>query len=177
MTEGYVDRVHPGQSWRWDTPYDEQSWRHCSYCGSMDPEFVATNEAITHIEWADYKYGWPHKFYANVINHESHKLYVIGSMYTRDDEAAKRRGYVDIRHRRKLTGAQRDALDRYRFGGRRPNWVTFGHRDMLMGKFYTVHLAEDSLDPALIDAVEKKCGLRFTFRNGKVGWKPYDGDV
>lgn len=38
--------------------------RHCEYCGSLHPADVAAAiRAGAKGEWADWKYGWPHKVY------------------------------------------------------------------------------------------------------------------
>ena len=49
--------------------YDE-NYRTCSYCGSMHPEnltLVLLGTPPAHLGGADWKYGWPHKFYIDNI--------------------------------------------------------------------------------------------------------------
>lgn len=57
-----------GQDWwpdglaPWKKRGDDR--RHCEYCGSLHPEDVAAGiRAGATGEWADWKYGWPHKVY------------------------------------------------------------------------------------------------------------------
>src|ERR1017187_5102013 len=44
----------------------DRCWRTCSYCGSMHPadllKFLIEGAKL---ESADWKYGWPHKFYVH----------------------------------------------------------------------------------------------------------------
>lgn len=55
--------------------------RHCNYCGSIHPEDllkVLSEGAI--LEQADWKYGWPHKFYVSHIkNPKAGEIVQIGS--------------------------------------------------------------------------------------------------
>lgn len=45
-----------------------ESFRSCSYCGSIHPEdLVSILESGAHLGHADWKYGWPHKFYIDGI--------------------------------------------------------------------------------------------------------------
>jgi hypothetical protein len=49
------------QSWR---QYAGESFRRCSYCGSIHPEdLIKLVGEGAEIQGADWKYGWPHKFY------------------------------------------------------------------------------------------------------------------
>jgi hypothetical protein len=54
----------------WRPPYDGgggpyyYDWRTCSYCGSIHPEdLLRVLLAGARMHSADWKYGWPHKFY------------------------------------------------------------------------------------------------------------------
>ena len=55
--------------------------RHCSYCGSIHPEDLLTIlKDGAGLEGADWKYGWPHKFYIEgVKNPMVGQIVVIGS--------------------------------------------------------------------------------------------------
>lgn len=65
-------------------------WRTCSYCGSMHPEdflgFIAKGATL---ESADWKYGWPHKFYiygiANPLAGQKSKIGEKSDGTTRED--------------------------------------------------------------------------------------------
>jgi hypothetical protein len=51
------------------TPYAEP-FRSCSYCGSIHPQdllFQLTGKVGVTMHGADWKYGWPHKFYVEGI--------------------------------------------------------------------------------------------------------------
>ncbi|MEV0616175.1 hypothetical protein AB0I81_22870 [Nonomuraea sp. NPDC050404] len=51
-----------------EDPY-AATYRTCSYCGSINPEDLiaaASQHALT-LEMADWKYGWPHKYYVNGV--------------------------------------------------------------------------------------------------------------
>lgn len=51
--------------WRPINPeYKDRPYRTCSYCGSIHPEdLLALIEKGATLGGADWKYGWPHKFY------------------------------------------------------------------------------------------------------------------
>lgn len=61
-----VSRYDPSE---WHAPRDGQSFRTCSYCGSIHPgdlmDLAGRNELS--LDMADWKYGWPHKFYVKGI--------------------------------------------------------------------------------------------------------------
>lgn len=61
-------------------PYGE-TFRSCSYCGSIHPEDLVTLlEAGAKASGADWKYGWPHKFYVdNIPNPHAGKPVEMGS--------------------------------------------------------------------------------------------------
>lgn len=58
-------------------------FRTCSYCGSMHPEdLLHALEAGAQLGMADWKYGWPHKFYVDKIpNPKAGDDCEIGSRY------------------------------------------------------------------------------------------------
>lgn len=72
--DGYATRFE--KTWVWrppsggdrESPYD-YPFRTCSYCGSMHPEdlYRAVLAGAT-LGGADWKYGWPHKFYVDLPN-------------------------------------------------------------------------------------------------------------
>lgn len=62
-----------------DGPYHEE-YRSCNYCGSMHPEdLLDAIEAGATITMADWKYGWPHKFYVDFDNPKAGEQCVTGS--------------------------------------------------------------------------------------------------
>lgn len=51
--------------------------RFCSYCGSLHPEdFYSLLNECDHAEFADMKYGYPHKIYLNFNNNAMLKFYL-----------------------------------------------------------------------------------------------------
>lgn len=47
---------------------NEHGFRTCSFCGSIHPEdLLRALEAGATLECADWKYGWPHKFYVRGV--------------------------------------------------------------------------------------------------------------
>lgn len=175
--------VHPetaGESpfaygpWTWREPMRGEHFRRCSFCGSIHPEDLAA-EASWRADWADRKYGWPHKFYVDIANRDPDALFVIGSTtsssppvtgptwtawedLTADElAAAKRDGYGDGRYRT-------------------PTFVYLGKRPAHHAKFYTIHLRDADLDSAVKATIERVSGLAFEFLDdGRVSWRRASG--
>lgn len=56
--------------WR---PADQRGFRTCGFCGSIHPEdLLRVLQAGARLECADWKYGWPHKFYVSNIPNPNH---------------------------------------------------------------------------------------------------------
>ena len=95
--------------WKWEEPRHGEHFRRCSYCGCVHPvDLVA--EAEWRAEWADFKYGWPHKFYVDIANRDPERLYVVGST-SRFAESDRVRGYVPVEE---LTDEQKAIIERDR---------------------------------------------------------------
>lgn len=164
--------------WTWRAPARGEHFRRCSYCGSMHPDDVADEFAsgVT-ADWADQKYGWPHKFYVRVPNRTPDAVFCVGASHGGDPSRDPGPGYV---HVSQLTAAQRiialrdgmldenDARD----GAR---WYTFGTREHHAGKFYTIHLADPAVSDRARAAIERVGGLRFHFKDGRIRWEPVGG--
>jgi hypothetical protein len=151
--------------WRWQIRGAEH-FRRCSYCGSLHPADLAA--AGGRVDWADQKYGWPHKFYIDVPNRDPEAVHCVGSYRGPLDQM--REGWVPAAE---LTRAQQEIVRR---DGMvlADDWATaytFGTRPYHHGKFYTAHLADPDLEPGIKAAVEDLCGLRFTFSTGRVFWE------
>ena len=125
--------------------------RSCGYCGSMHPaDVVAAIKAGARGEWADMKYGWPHKsYFENIPNPHVGLLEVRASANFLPDD-----------HRK--------------------DWIqtSDGHwhepgtpaAEKTHGKFYTIHLMDAT--PEERDLIESHLGLKFEFfDDGKVSWK------
>lgn len=160
--------------WHWRPPSRGEHFRRCSYCGSIHPEDL-TGEEAWRAEWADAKYGWPHKFYVDIPNRDPGALFVISSSYGTDgvEPGPAPAGMVawDTLTPEQLTIAERDG---YLTRTRLPAYVGFGTRRVHHAKFYSVHLADPALSAEVRDAIQAGSGLRFRFSgDGRVGWSRY----
>lgn len=160
----YPDGLAP---WRDATPPDVMagkstgSLRSCQFCGSMHPaDLAAAIKAGATVEWADWKYGWPHKLYVNGVPNPHAGL----------DEAR-------MTSNRDFDGATRIALPRYSelTGKRVEDYVNFVKVEKAAattwGKFYTVHLQDAA--PEDREVIERAMGLRFTFESHLVKWEKF----
>lgn len=165
--------VHPDAQrwggWTWNEPRDGEHFRRCSFCGSVNPDDLAA-EAAWRADWADRKYGWPHKFYVDIPNRTPDRLYVVASTYGGRDDRPLEPGWIrwDELSTQERRIADRDGCDH----ASPPLAVKFGTRPHHHGKFYTVHLAHPDLDPQVKQAIEQRSGLGFDFHDGKVRWFP-----
>jgi hypothetical protein len=126
-------------------------------------------------QWADRKYGYPHKFYVDVVNRDPERLYVLGSAnhIVKADEP----GYANWQLVADLGEAGRAALDRDYPPGHekyRPTGsVLLGTRPVHNAKFYTMHLADHAISEETKDKIAEVSGLRFRFFDrGRIGWEP-----
>mgnify|MGYP001607407496 CR=1 FL=1 len=171
-------KVHPeagqapfrGEPWTWREPSHGEHFRTCSFCGSIHPGDLAA-EAGWRPEWADRKYGWPHKFYVDIPNRVPERLFAIGGT-SRFHEADRGR-YVPFEE---LTDEQ--AAIAARDGWTSSSWgpgsgIHFGTRPVHHAKFYTIHLADSALDEAVRTTIAARSGLEFTFLEGRVAWRPF----
>lgn len=163
------DLVHHGEAeryggWSWHEPRYGEHFRRCSYCGCVHPDDLAAEVGLR-ADWADRKYGWPHKFYVDIPNRNASRLYVLSSSSNHHPEW--------------LSTADADPdleevleRDGYGKGNRyRPKFVQLGARTNHFGKFYTTHLADQALSADTRIAIEQLCGLHFTFMpEGRVSW-------
>lgn len=133
--------------------------------------------------WADQKYGWPHKFYAEGVRpREPERLHVIsahrdptegpyapgGEHYTPIQERMPGLTWVPVSEipEGTVTDGWRDLADRYDMAG-------LGARTTLHAKFYTMHLADPRIGDEVKEKIAQVCGLRFRFLpDGRVGWCP-----
>lgn len=171
MSEPTIDPVHGhdfnfrGHEWAWREPGRGEHFRRCSWCGSIHPDDLVA-EPIWRADWADWKYGWPHKFYVEIGNRDPGALFVLAAGNTRDLPT----GAVLAED---LTDEQQQILTRDGFSSWAGGWVQFGTRAHHFAKFYTVHLADPAISNDTIEAVERGCGLRFEFFAGRVMWQAH----
>ncbi|MGW4757740.1 hypothetical protein [Streptomyces chartreusis] len=171
MSASPDDLVHGSDAdrwggWSWRDPSRGEHYRTCSYCGSIHPEDLAA-ESEWHAEWADPKYGWPHKFYIAVPNQQPEQLFITGATTGTPTGLA---GAVWIRATvipdDVNTEGWQDVAERYQ-------WVSIGTRPAHHAKFYTAHLADPASNPAALEAVQRTSGLRFRFHDGRVHWEAF----
>ena len=124
--------------------------RNCGYCGSMHPADVAAAiKAGAKGEWADTKYGWPHKSYFDGIPNPH-----AGLLESRASANFKSEEHLDWTP----TGD-----GHWREPGKPAPATTYG-------KFYTVHLMDAAPEDRVV--IEKHLGLHFEFTDdGKVSWQ------
>lgn len=174
-----ADPVHDGPNgaarwggWRWKEPRYGEHYRTCSFCGSVHPEDLAADiagGAVIRAEWADMKYGWPHKLYIDLVPRDPGLLHVSGHV---TGSAAPDRGpWVAAGD---LTGEQRQIVAAggwLRRGEEPSGWYQFTPKTTLSAKLYTVHLKDPAVGQEVKDAVQERAGLRFTWLDGKVAWQ------
>lgn len=169
-----IDPVHPEisdsifriSSWDWGEPRYGEHFRRCNFCGSIHPEDLAA-EPVWHANWADRKYGWPHKFYVDIPNRNPGRLYAIGTSSGEDRPSANLKGWV---RKSDLTDEQREVLNRDRMDSERTKWVMFDTRPHHYVKFYSMHLNDPNISDYVKNVIYRKSGLRFKFKDGKVYW-------
>ncbi len=127
-----------------------------------------------HASWADQKYGWPHKFYAQgVTNRHPEILRIITALSPGQEYRIGRE-----------TGYQWHAIADIPPGTDVSGWgledghyshVGLGSDRTHFVKFYTIHLADPAISQDAKDTIQRVSGLRFTFtEDGKVGWGPWE---
>jgi len=176
MTElVHPESLHSGQfrypsGWCWNDPRHGEHFRRCTWCGSAHPDDLAA-EPQWRAEWADRKYGWPHKFYVEIPNRNPEALFAVGSRSAKGTavDEPMGNGWVRVAD---LTAEQRSILQRDRMGSDYTTHVLFGTRPHHHAKFYTVHLADLAVSPQTKHAIEQRSGLHFEFRDGRVSWSP-----
>lgn len=152
--------------WRWEDPRDGEHFRRCGFCGSIHPEDLAAEPMWT-AEWADRKYGYPHKFYVEVPNREPDALYVISASHDDHDGT-----YVP---EEQLTDAQRAIAERDGWLREGDPWThfQFSTRPNHHGKFYTVHLRDSGVSAEAKLVIERRSGIAFEFKGTQLRWWPW----
>lgn len=169
-----ADLVHGGEAdrwggWTWREPHRGEHFRRCSYCGSMHPDDFAEEIARgpLQVDWADRKYGWPHKVYVHVPNREPDALFCVSRA-----NWAQPAPYIAAED---LTDEQREIVLRDGWGAPDAgSWYHFTTRANHFGKFYTKHLADPTLSDETQERIAQRIGLRFEFFDGKVRWLPVE---
>lgn len=155
-------------AWEWRKPARGAHYRTCSYCGSISPIDLA-NEERWHADWADRKYGWPHKFYVDITSREPQRLHVLGSTNAVNKPPGD---WVTMDD---LTKEQRAAADDAGYGFKfdlTPNYLLFGHRLKHHAKFYSVHLRDSAVPAETKKMIELRSGITFEFDDtSRIGWR------
>jgi hypothetical protein len=122
--------------------------------------------------WADQKYGWPHKFYAEgITNRNQHVLRIITALSPGQEDRMERE-----------TGYQWYPVDQIPEGTDVSGWrLEDGHYSHVgLGsdrthhvKFYTIHLADPEIRGEAKETIQRVSGLRFRFEDGRVRWGAY----
>lgn len=167
-----TDSIHPDAGrwggWSWSEPSHGEHFRRCSYCGSVHPADLAA-EPTWRAQWADRKYGWPHKFYVDIPNRDPGALFAVGLTSGGPTDRPLDPGWIAWEN---LTDEQRGIVERDRLvGDRPPRGVLFGTRPSHFGKFYTIHLSDPEIPDEIKGAIQSRSGLYFEFTDGHVGWK------
>lgn len=170
--------VHPDAKrwggWQWAEPTRGEHFRRCNFCGSIHPEDLAAEEGWK-AQWADMKYGWPHKFYVDIPNRDPDQLFVISHVWTDEPPTGHMFG-GDWVATEDLTDAQRAVAERDGYlrplpDGRASSYFVFGTHEHHFGKFYTIHLSDADLAPTVKADIEQRSGLAFTFTSDHVRWR------
>jgi hypothetical protein len=171
--------VHPDADrwggWSWADPRRGAHFRTCNFCGCINPEDLAA-EPQWRAAWADWKYGWPHKFYIELPNRNPERLFVLSSVSGgsgKPPAPAFGQSYVAWADR---TPEQRAICEQDGYGegadGWHPDYVAFGTRATHHAKFYSIHLADADLPSTVKATIEQRSGRAFHFSNGQIRWEP-----
>jgi len=173
LVEPVGNDVHPDAArfggWSWQDPCRGEHFRRCSFCGSVNPDDLVA-ETSWAANWADRKYGWPHKFYVDIPNREPEALFVV-SATTSDQPPTGAGSWVargDLTPDQ-LAAAAQQGYDR---DGYRPTYLSFGTRANHFGKFYSIHLSDPAVAEVVKQEIERQSGIAFEFKpGGRVSWR------
>jgi len=125
----------------------DDGFKHCGYCGSINPielaELIEAGNAT--IGGSDWKYGWPHKFYVDVVNSHPDKQ-VLKSHGNRWNTALQK--YEDFKE----------------YGPEGPT---------LHIKFYSEHLGllDDETFNKVASIINNACGITWEKKEGKLCYR------
>lgn len=176
-------RVHPDAArwggWLWREPSRGEHFRRCSFCGSISPEDLVA-EPAWRAEWADQKYGWPHKFYVDIPNRQPDQLFVVSVTWSDQPPKPLIKGQewipVGELSAEQLVVAQRDRNLEPTSDGRMPTYLSFSTRPAHHAKFYSIHLRDAELAGSVKETIERISGAEFDFLDdGRVAWRRAGG--
>ena len=165
-----MGNVHEGE-WVWREPRRGNFFRTCNYCGSINPDDLAPVEGWVP-DWADWKYGWPHKAYINHLASPNPDLEFC--IQARSAPAPIDTDTTRFKLVADLTDEERAICeaDGMGFSGSKlDGYVGFGARKTLFAKLYSVHLADDAISKETKESIGKRIGLKFEFTSeGRIKW-------
>lgn len=167
--------VHPDSRFgpaAWEVRAPEH-FRRCSYCGGIHPEdFVTAVEAGAKPDMADWKYGWPHKLYAEVPARGDNLDWLggtSGGVRPPTPEELRARGFTPVAD---LTPEERAVCERQGINLATYHGVIVGPRKSFTAKFYTVHAIEPWVSEELRQKIAKATGYLFTpAGDGQLKWQ------
>ena len=149
----------------------ERGWEACFRAQNISDEDHPYDPGAWYASWADRKYGWPHKFYAEGLKpRDPSLLHCTGS----SNGAERPGGSGDWVRAGELTREQKRIIKDggMHSGGKFEGWYLLQPRSTLHAKFYTIHLADPAISQDVKDKIQRASGLRFRFTDdGKVGWE------
>lgn len=192
-----MDNIH---KYPWHNPElrdgDPRPLMTCGYCGSMHPgDLAEAIKAGARLDWADFKYGWPHKVYVEGIPnpHAGMLESRFGSSHATptcpktmqpcaQGEQSSHRPQCEcmlagtVTHGSTSGGIRvvlkQDGFDQVT-GKPTHTWRGEGEpaATTTSGKFYSVHLQDAA--PEDREVIERAMGRSFVWREGKVWYGPY----
>lgn len=173
----HLGRAHlNGGTTLYQAPVRGEHFRRCGYCSSIHPQdLIAAMDAgqVDHLDMADWKYGWPHKVYLDVLTENAGQLHWLGGTSggrkPPTDDELRDRGMIPTRH---LTRAERAAC---KMSGVKPDDYhghTIGTRAKHHAKFYTVHMTEPWLTEPERELLARRVGYRIErLPTGNIRWE------
>lgn len=167
--------------WNWAHPRGAEHFRRCSFCGSIHPGDLAA-EPSWHGDWADMKYGWPHKFYVQGVANRHPEIRRIMTACAQKQWDEAQQALSEGKQTFGVGGYEWYPVAAIPAGVDTSGWhledghyshVGLGSDQTHFVKFYTIHLADPKIGTEVRDAIEQRSGVRFTFTSdGRVSWGP-----
>lgn len=141
----------------------------CGYCGSMHPaEVAAAIRAGARGHWADFKYGWPHKFYLEGVPNPHAGMVELTSSIGGEPRTDEDRAEYSIKVPSGRFDERTGQPTFYYYAPGKPAPALSSHE-----KFYTVHLLDATAEDR--EVIERAMGLSFTFHaDGRVSWTRFE---
>lgn len=172
----HADPVHGYEAeqwggWYWRDPSHGEHYRTCSYCGCINPVDLAAEPEWT-ASWADWKYGFPHKWYADIVNRTPEQRYIFTACHG-DRPRNFLTGHEDDRWIRASDIPEDVNTEGWRDIEHDYDWVQLGTRAHHHAKFYTRHFADPALLPTIAEDLMRRSGLRIEFTGTTITWEAW----